>query len=185
MVYYIDSIFLKYSRLSFLHYFLGVLGFKKKINIFSILSLSPHTTTLFIPFDVYFYHLVINFFHSLNNPTTPHEPILWQPHTDTKNTFQFYILLQFFSGQFTSFMYSDQPHFLINSSFYLFPNAFNLSRLSFYACSNLYLSTSLVNVPNVRNSGRRGCSICAFFGRLFFLVRGRQTFTACSRSSTE
>ena len=79
MIYYIYSIVLKYSRTSCLHApFLGVLGFHTLFssNISSIFFTFTTRKKLFIPFDVYFYHLVIPCFYSLNNPTTPHEPII-------------------------------------------------------------------------------------------------------------
>ena len=91
---------------------------------------------LFIPFDVYFYHLVIPCFYSLNNPTTPHEPTILNLIQIPKTNLNFASFLQFFSGQFTSFMVSAPSHFPINSSFYSFPNSFTLSCLSIFVCSD-------------------------------------------------
>ena len=71
-------------------------------------------------------------------------------------------------------MYSSPSHFPINSSFSRSPYFFNLNWLSFFACFESYSSTSPVSVPNVGNSGRRGCSIGASFGR-FFLFGVRKT----------
>ena len=90
---------------------------------------------LFILFDVYFYHLLIPCLNYVNNPTTPHEPVLPILIWVQKTHFNLVSFLQFFSGQFTSFMYSSPSHFPMNSSFTRSPSAFNLIWLSAFALS--------------------------------------------------
>ena len=92
---------------------------------------------LCIPFDVYFYHLVIPCLHSINSPITPHEPILLNLIRKQKIHLNFASFLQFFLWpvhfvhvlSLVPFL-PITPHFLVLSmllilvgcNFFLFPS---------------------------------------------------------------